>query len=204
MQKTQIHNSGLKTYRGPGERHMIFQPIETNRLLLREFELEDEKDIHQYASNPNVVRYLPWGPNNIQDTSEFLIRSLKFQDDIPRYHYEIAVVNKQSNCLIGACGIHVDKPADDEGWIGYCYDEIAWGHGYATEAAKAIIHFGFTQLNLHRIFATCDSLNIGSSRVLEKSGMVREGRLREHKLQKGKYRDSFIYSILENEYNHKL
>lgn len=73
-------------------------------------------------------------------------------------------------------------------------------HSYASEAAEAIIGFGFKDLNLHKIFATCDPNNIGSAKVLENIGMSKEGRLRRHKYEKGKWRDSFIYSILEQEY----
>ena len=79
--------------------------------------------------------------------------------------------------------------------------DYVWSEkGYASEAAKEIIRFGFEDLNLHRIFATCDPNNIGSAKVLEKIGMKREGRLRQHKWRKGEWRDSFLYSILEQEY----
>lgn len=67
------------------------------------------------------------------------------------------------------------------------------------EGAKAIIKFGFRELNLHRIFATCDPDNFGSEKVLQKIGMIKEGCLRENKLQKGQWRDSMVYSILEQE-----
>jgi len=180
---------------------MIFPPIQTKRLLLREFKIEDINSVHNYASDAEVVRYSTWGPNNEQDTKEFLDSVLKCQSDKHRYHYEVAVVTKYDNILIGTCGINVENPDNNEGWIGYCYNKYFWGNGYATEASKAIINFGFSQLNLHRIFATCDTSNIGSEMVLKKIGMVKEGHLRENKWQKGKYRDSFIYSILDYEHN---
>ena len=102
--------------------------------------------------------------------------------------------------MIGACGIHISSPSNREGWIGYCYNRKYWGDGYATEVAIVIIGFGFKHLNLHRIFATCDPNNIGSVKVLEKIGMSREGGLRDHKYQREEWRDSFLYSILEQEY----
>lgn len=174
--------------------------IETERLILREFVKDDFLSIHNYASDPEVVKYEVWGPNSEKDTQLFVDQSIKYQLDNPRYDYEVAVVKKDDNKLIGACGIHLSNLDNREGWIGYCYNQQYWRNGYATEAAKVIIKFGFKHLNLHRIFATCDPDNSGSAKVLEKIGMIKEGRLRENKLQKGEWRDSFLYSILEQEY----
>ncbi len=72
--------------------------------------------------------------------------------------------------------------------------------GYATEVSKLLIEFGFETLNLHRIFATCDLRNVGSYKVLEKIGMTKEGRIREDLLLKDGWRDSLLYSILEQEW----
>ena len=174
--------------------------MKTNRLILREFNKEDYNAIHTYASDPEVSRYEVWGPNTEVDTENYLESILSYQGNNPRKDYEIAVELKDPNMLIGACSIHISDSKVREGYIGYCYNKQYWGNGYATEAAKAIISFGFENLNLHRIYATCDPNNIGSSKVLEKVGMKREGHLREHKLQRGKWRDSFLYSILEQEF----
>ena len=179
---------------------MTFHNIETKRLVLREFDKGDFLSVHSYASDPEVSKYQPWGPNSEADTKTFLEESIKYQLDNPRYSYEIAVVRKEDKKLIGACSIYVSSPKNREGWIGYCYNQEYWGNGYASEAAEAIIEFGFEYLKLHRIFATCDPNNIGSAKVLEKIGMNKEGRLREHKYQKGQWRNSFLYSILEQEY----
>jgi ribosomal-protein-alanine N-acetyltransferase len=75
-----------------------------------------------------------------------------------------------------------------------------WRQGYATEVAQALLKFGFNQLKLHRIFATCDPENIASAHVMEKIGMQQEGHIREHKLAKGKWRDSLLYAILDHEW----
>ena len=83
---------------------------------------------------------------------------------------------------------------------GYCLNRDYWGHGYATEAAQAVISFGFEQLGLHRIFAICDPCNVASWRVLARAGMRREGHLLEDRWQKGQWRDSYLYAILEREW----
>ena len=93
------------------------------------------------------------------------------------------------------------KSADaHEADIGYELDPPYWGHGYATEAARAIVRFGFTRLRLHRIWSWCIADNVGSARVLEKVGMRREGRLRENAYFKGRWWDTLLYGMLEDEW----
>lgn len=182
---------------------MILDYIETNRLIIREVNEGDFKSIHTYASKPEVTKYLPFGPNNEIDTKFFIEKVMNYKDQNPRCDYEFAVVLKENNTLIGGCGIHIASINNKEGFVGYCFDNEFWGKGYGSEAANAVINFGFNKLNLHRIYGTCHPDNIGSSKVMEKAGMIKEGRLREHKLQKGKWRDSFLYSILDYEYKAK-
>jgi len=76
-----------------------------------------------------------------------------------------------------------------------------WSRGIGTEAAGALIRFGFEKLGLHRIIAKCDPMNMASWRVMEKTGMRREGRLRENVKIRGEWRDSLLYSILEHEHS---
>lgn len=92
------------------------------------------------------------------------------------------------------------NPDNREGWLGFCLNRHFWGKGYGTETANALLRFGFQQLDLHRIYATCDPSNNASAHVLEKIGMQREGHLREHKWAKGRWRDSLLYAILESEW----
>jgi RimJ/RimL family protein N-acetyltransferase len=173
--------------------------LETNRLVLREFEAGDWEAVHEYASDPQVVRYVEWGPNSEEDTRAFLQYALTPPEQ-PRRQCSLAIVLKAEGRLIGGCSIAVSNPEQREGWIGYIFNRDFWGQGYATETARALVAFGFEQLGLHRILATCDPENVASARVLEKAGMRREGHLREHLWQKGKWRDSYLYAILEREW----
>lgn len=75
-----------------------------------------------------------------------------------------------------------------------------WGQGFATEMANVLLAFGFEQLGMHRIFATCDPENIASFNVLEKAGFQSEGRIRDHLRINGGWRDSLIYSMLRDEW----
>jgi ribosomal-protein-alanine N-acetyltransferase len=174
--------------------------IRTERLVLRDFEKADWKSVHNYASDPEVVRYMPWGPNTIEDTKNFVRRAIASLQEQPRRNYSLAVVLTSQSVLIGGCGIYVSNPDEREGYIGYVFNRNYWGKGYATETAKALLKFGFSQLNLHRIFATCDPTNTASAHVLEKIGMQREGHFREYKRVKGRWADSLQYAILDHEW----
>jgi [ribosomal protein S5]-alanine N-acetyltransferase len=175
--------------------------LETERLILREFRQEDCLPVQEYASDPEVVRYMFWGPNTEQQTKDFIRKVLASRSGHPRSAYDIVLINKVDSRLIGACGLYIRSVENKEGEIGYVLNRHFWNQGYVTEAARKVISFGFEDLGLHRIFATCDPANTGSFRVMEKIGMQREGYLREHKLMRGIWRDSLLYSILNSEGN---
>ena len=86
------------------------------------------------------------------------------------------------------------------GEIGYLLDLRYWGRGYATEAARAVLDFGFRELDLHRVYATCRPANVASIRVMEKLGMRREAHFRQHRWMKGAWQDSYLYAILDHEW----
>ena len=176
-------------------------PIESPRLALRDFIPSDWKSVHDYGSDPMVVRFLPWGPNTPSQTKAFLRRVRRYRYDKPRTKFELAVILKDENRLIGGCGLRIRNTAIKEADLGYCFNRLDWGKHYATEAARVLIEFGFSRLKLHRIWATCDPRNKGSARVLEKAGMRREGLLRKNMLQRGDWRDSYLYAILEGNRN---
>ncbi len=174
--------------------------LTTDHLLLRGFFGADWQAVHEYASDPEVVRYMEWGPNTEEESRIFVRRAIAGQRQEPRRDCGFAIVLRTEEKLIGGCGVFRSKPDSREGWLGYCLNRRFWGRGYATEAAAALLAFGFRELKLHRIFATCDVANAASARVMEKVGMAREGRLREHKQVKGKWRDSYVYAILVREW----
>ena len=174
--------------------------LQTARLNLRDFREEDWRDVHEYGSDLEVVKYMPFGPNTEEDTKAFINRVLGNQKEKPRIVYNFALVNKQENKLIGACAVTIKSTDKREGEIGYILNRRYWNRGYMTEAARKVVDFGFQQLGLHRVIATCDPANTGSYRIMEKVGMQKEGYLREHKLFKGVWRDFLLYSILEKEW----
>ena len=84
--------------------------------------------------------------------------------------------------------------------IGYCYAELAWGQGYATEAGRALVDWSFENMNLHRMHSEADTRNLGSDRVLQKLGFQREGTLRENCIVNGVISDSWVYGLLRREW----
>ncbi|WP_414568649.1 GNAT family N-acetyltransferase [Nostoc sp. CCY 9925] len=174
--------------------------LETSRLLMREFLEIDSQAVFTYQSEPLYLLYSHWTHRNHKDVREFVQMFINQQLEQPRTNFQLAVVLKTENRLIGNCGIRVNDPELREANIGYELNPQYWGQGYATEAAQAILKFGFEELKMHRIWSWCVAENIASFRVLEKIGMHREGHLREKELIKGKWYDNFIYSIIENEW----
>lgn len=177
-----------------------FNTIETERLIIRELTELDIKKVHEYASDPEVAKYVPWGPNTLKETEEFVKECIEYQNQKDRVDFELAVIAKSDGNLIGVCGLHISDKENREGWIGYCMNKLYWNKGFGTEIGKILLDIGFNKLKLHRIYATCHPENLGSERVLQKIGMQKEGHLRQHIRYKGHWRDSLLYAILEDEY----
>ncbi len=175
-------------------------PIETERLLLREIRPTDEDDVHEYASDPCVSRFDSWGPNTREKTHEVVTRWLKLQEEWPRDEINLAVELRREHKRIGTMRLHVKDHEKSSVYIGYVFNRRYWNQGYATEAARALLDSAFKVLSLHRIWATCDTRNIASWRVMEKLGMRREAHFVKDAFQKGEWRDSYLYAILDEEW----
>jgi ribosomal-protein-alanine N-acetyltransferase len=175
-------------------------PIETERLLLRELRADDEPDIHEYASDPEVVRLMIWGPNTRDQTWKFLDRALQAQVQWPRPEVGLAIELKNERRLIGSIGLRMKDEANRNADIGYVLNRKYWSHGYMTEGACAILDVAFKQLKLHRVWATCDTRNRSSYRVMERLGMRREGLFVKDSMERGEWRDTYLYAILAEEW----
>lgn len=175
--------------------------LTTERLVLREFEEDDWPAVLAYQSDPRYLRYYAWTRRTEADVRAFVRGLMELREEQPRTKYQLAITLPSDGRLIGNCGIRKQSPDAREADIGYELDSRYWGHGYATEAARALLVFGFNDLGLHRIWAWCIAENVGSARVLEKLGMRQEGRLCEHEWMKGRWWDTLIYAILEQEWH---
>jgi [ribosomal protein S5]-alanine N-acetyltransferase len=175
-------------------------PICTERLLLRDFQPDDFDAIHDYASDPEVARYMEWGPNTPADTQAFLDRAFMSQATWPRFDYGLVIERAADGKAIGSIGLHLRDAGNRTVEIGYCLNRACWRQGLVFEASHALIDLSFRTLDLHRVIATCDVRNAGSYGVMEKLGMRREGVLRQDRQIKGEWRDTYLYAVLAEEW----
>jgi len=152
--------------------------LRTERLVLREFRFDDEVAVHRYGSDEEVTRLLTWGPNSPADTTAYLKKVGREAAREPRTSFTLAVATLDDE-LIGVANLTITD-AGSTGELGYVLATESWGRGYATEVARRLIVFGFSELGLRRITATCHPDNFASARVLEKAGLHFEGTLRDH------------------------
>lgn len=119
---------------------------------------------------------------------------------VPRVQFELAVVERSSGEMIGMGHIEQTPGQPGNAAIAYMLRRDMWGRGLATDVARSLVSFGFRALHVHRVWAGHHPENAASGRVLEKIGMVVEGRMREYMFAHGVWRDSVTYSILEHEW----
>jgi len=179
-------------------------PIETERLLLREFVRTDESDLHEFAADPVVSRYDVWGPNTREVSHGVVQRRLLEQKSWPRDDVTLAAELRHESKLIGSVRLWKIDQENRTVEIGYSFNSRYWNMGYGTESASALLDAAFRVLEMHRVIATCDTRNVGSWRVMEKVGMRREGHFVKDKFQKGEWRDSFRYAILADEWRLRI
>ncbi len=173
--------------------------LRTERLLLREIAEDDWSAVLVYQRHPLFSRFYDWSERNEGEVRAFLQQFLEWQQQEPRSKYAFAVTLEEE--MIGIASLRrptADSPIAE---TGYEISPLHWGRGYATEAAGAVLAFGFGELGLHRISAHCVAENLASARVLEKLGMRCEGRLRENEFFKERWWDTLIYGILAQEWS---
>jgi RimJ/RimL family protein N-acetyltransferase len=168
-------------------------PIRTARLRLRDFVVSDVDAVHAYASDADVTRFMFYGPRTEDETRHYLDRVIAAQTVTPRTLWELAIVRESDDRLIGACDLTFARRGEAD--LGFILARDAWGHGYATEAARALVVAAFEGLGASRVFATCDVANHASAHVLEKAGLRREATLERHMFAKGRWWTSFLYAI---------
>lgn len=172
-------------------------------IYLTEMTADYLMDIHAYAAIEEASKYQAWGPNSLDDTKAYLEGVLAEVEKETRSRYVFAVIDKENTKMIGAGELfHIDL-YNKNGEIGYIIHPEFWGKGIATQVANILIDYGFNELKLNRIYATCDVRNSASENVLKKAGMKKEGLLRENILLDDGWRDSLLYSILSREWSTK-
>ncbi len=173
--------------------------ITTQRLKLRAYVTNDWERVHIYGSDPDFSKYELWGPNSVEDTHKFIAEMIEQSKSSPRYKFDFAVCLKEDDLLIGGCGIRRETEKSNVANLGWAINPEFQSKGFATEAARALISFGFNDLKLAVIYATCDTRNTPSFKVMEKLGMKKVGLMKGTKEVKGHVRDSYRYELTQNE-----
>ena len=173
--------------------------LKTERLTLRPMRVADAEEMYRYAKRSDVTEYLLWYPHASQSYTENYLRYIEHRYRIGDF-YDWAVVENQSERMIGTCGFTRFDCPHNIGEIGYVLSPEVHGKGFGTEAASRVLAFGFEELRLHRIEVKFMEGNVASLRVAEKLGMKFEGYRRDGMLVKGKYRTIGTSAILSEEF----
>lgn len=174
--------------------------IETKRLILRRFTIDDESNMfNNWASDNNVSKYMRWPTHkNKEETKNVLnnwIDSYKNES-----FYQWAITLKENDEPIGAIGLFVVNENDSCGDVGYCIGKKYWGQGIVTEALNAVFNFAFETIGFNRIETYHSINNPASGRVMQKSGMIFEGLAKQKYKSISGFEDSNMYSILKKDF----
>lgn len=177
--------------------------IETKNLILRPLMTSDANDLFEFTSDPEVVKLTGMFKlqYNLQETVNYIE---KVSENYKKKLSVVwAVLHKPTKKVIGIFSIFSYIPPHSKAEIGGAGSRIFWNQGLGTEAAQAMISFGFEQMKLNRIQATCDPRNIVSKRLIEKVGMKYEGCLRQYYYLQNTFCDRYIYSIIKDDIKNK-
>jgi RimJ/RimL family protein N-acetyltransferase len=173
--------------------------LHSARLRLRPFTAADTDALFALHSSRRVLRYWnapPWGERARAERFVAACKQIEHEGSGAR----LAIEHAADAVFIGWCCLVKWNPDHRSATMGYCLAEAAWGQGIATEAASALLRWGFDTLDLNRVQAETDTRNTASARVLDKLGFVREGMLREDCIVDGEVSDTWVYGLLRRDW----
>lgn len=174
-------------------------PIRTERLLIRPWLAEELERYHSLRGDPDVVRFLYEEPLTRAEAAEKLAR-LRTGITETGVWMNLAVEVAATGQVAGDVGLCWQSDDHRHAEIGYTFHPDHHGHGYATEAARAMVDLAFAGLGAHRVTGQLDSRNGASAALLERLGMRREAHLIENEWVKGEWTDETIYAVLDREW----
>lgn len=175
-------------------------PLQTARLLLRPFEPETDVDaVYAYASRPDVCRYIPWVPRTREEVEQWLPQRPSAMTAAGE-SIGLAVVERATGTLVGDVVLMWHSDEHRSGGIGWVLNPDHTGHGYASEAAAALLDVAFAEFDLHRIVARVDARNTASAAVARRLGMRQEAHLLENEWFKGEWTDELDFAVLASEW----
>ncbi len=173
--------------------------LQTARLLLRPLGTADAPALLAIFSDPVVMRYWsspPWA--SIDEAHAMVARDQKAM--ATGEYLRLGVVQADTGTLIGTCTLFSIDTACRRAEVGYSLAQSAWGHGFMHEALRALLDYGFSEMQLNRVEADIDPRNSASARSLDRLGFTREGFLRERWIVNGEVSDTALYGLLRREW----
>ncbi|HEX5871027.1 MAG TPA: GNAT family protein [Longimicrobium sp.] len=174
--------------------------LHTERLVLRELTADDWPAVFAYENDPRYLRFYERDEVTERQCQALVYQFILWQGEQPRSRAQLAITLADTGELIGNVGVRRETAEEPMADMGFELSPDHWGRGYATEAARAMVDWGFGEWGLDRIHAHCVSENTASARVLERLGMRLEARLRHHQHFKGRFWDLSLYGILRSEW----
>ncbi len=180
--------------------HKGTKELTSNRLILRQFKIEDANAMyHNWASDPEVTKYLRWPAHKDQSVTETILNSWIAEYENPAF-YQWAIVDKKSQQPIGNISVVGINEKTNTVHIGYCIGKKWWHMGYTSEALKTIMPFLFLDVKANRLESQHDPNNPNSGAVMKKCGLKFEGILRSADWNNQGIVDAAMYSILAEEF----
>jgi ribosomal-protein-alanine N-acetyltransferase len=176
-----------------------FPNLETKRLLLRQLENSDVKEVFALRSNPSTMKFIPRPLVTSDEEALEHIAMINAKID-NNEGINWAITMKGNPKLIGIIGHFKIQPQNYRAEIGYMILPEYHGQGIVAEAIKEVVRYGFEEMNLHSIEAIIDPNNLASERVLQKNGFVKEAHILENEFFDGKFIDTVIYSLLKRDF----
>jgi RimJ/RimL family protein N-acetyltransferase len=178
--------------------------IETERLILRPLKAEDVDDILVYHSDPESVRYIPWGQRDRDFVVDWLTRAVTYLGiGEDQSGLLLAMVEKSSGTVIGQLNSSMKDRENQTVDIGYISNPAYRGRGYVHEALLALINHLFTEEKVHRIIADIDVRNQASINVVNRLGFRLEATFTENDFLKGEWCSMHLYALLSREWPSK-
>jgi [ribosomal protein S5]-alanine N-acetyltransferase len=177
-----------------------FPVIETDRLLLRQLRSSDSADVFHYFSMDEVTKYYDLESFTAVEQAEQLIEKFnqRFENN---QGYRWGITLKAEDRVIGSCGFHSWEKRHFRAEIGYELSPEYWRKGIMAEVLRAVLQYGFSQLEINRIQAFIDRDNVSSRKLLEKAGFKEEGTLKDYFFEKNRFVDAVIFSVVQREHS---
>ena len=179
----------------------------SERLYIRDHVIDDLNEYHELISNSISMRYLTFlKTSTLEESKQSLQKAIDETNSNNRKYYFFCVENIKTKEYIGEVGYNVilDTPFGKMATLGYYIKEKYWNNGYTTEAVNKILEYAFVKNNVYRFIGECIKENIGSEKIMQKCGMIKEGEYKEYALNENKLKDGVQYRLLKYEWEKNI